>query len=96
MRWFLYKGEDIDYEFLVPKKENLDGKQVRLMSCGILPTSSPGVGAFPGFPGQFVTLLASSVSLWMLLRIRGFCVLEFVNSAQQQPVCYLMSFFFVF
>ena len=28
-----------------------------------------------------------------MLRIRGFCVFEFVNSAQQQPVCYLMSFF---
>ena len=46
----LNKGEVIVYEFLVPKK-NLDGNQVRLMSCGILPTSSPGVGAFPGFPG---------------------------------------------
>ena len=69
MRRVLYKGEDIDYEFVVPKKENFDGKQVRLMSCGILPTSSPGVGAFPGFPGRFVTLLASLVSLWMLLRI---------------------------
>ena len=29
----------------------------------------------------------------VLLRMRGFCVLEFVNSAQQQLVCYLMSFF---
>ena len=54
MRRVLYKGEDIDYEFLIPKKENLDGKQVRLMSCGILPTSSLGVGVFPGFPGRFV------------------------------------------
>ena len=62
------------------------------MSCGILPTSSPCVRAFPGFPGRFVTLLASSVSLWTLLRIRGFCVLEFGNSAQQQPECYLMFF----
>ena len=82
------------YEFLVPKKENLDGNQVRLMSCGILPISSPGVGAFPGFPGRFVPLLASSVSLWMLLRIRGFSVLEFMNSAQQQPVCYLTFFYY--
>ena len=32
--------------------------------------SSPGVGAFPGSPGRFVLFLASSVSLWMLLRIR--------------------------
>ena len=93
MRRVLNKDEVIVYEFLESKKENLDGNQVRLMSCGILPTSSPGVGAFPGFPGRFVPLLASSVSLWMLLRIRGFCVLEFVNSAQQQPVCHLMSFF---
>ena len=92
MRRVLNKGEVIVYEFLVPKKENSDGNQVRLRSCGILPISSPGVGAFPGFPGRFVPLLASSVSLWTLLRIRGFCVLEFVNSAQQQPVCYLMPF----
>ena len=56
------------------------------MSCGILPTSSPGVGAFPGLPGRFVPLPASFVSLWMLLRIRGFCVFEFGNSPQQQPV----------
>ena len=47
------------YEFLLPKKENLDGNQVRLMSCGILPTSSPGVVSFLGFPGRFVTLQAS-------------------------------------
>ena len=59
MRRVINKDEVIVYEFLVPKK-NLDGKQVRLMSCGILPTSSPGVGAFPGFLGRFVTLLASS------------------------------------
>ena len=96
MRRVLNKCEVIVYEFLVLNKENLDGNQVRLMSCGILPTSSSGVGAFPGFLGRFVPLLASFVSLWMLLRIRGFCVLEFVNAAQQQPVCYLMSFFSVF
>ena len=38
-------------EFLVPKKQNLDVNQVRLLRCGILPTSSPGVVAFPGSPG---------------------------------------------
>ena len=96
VRRVLNKGEDIVHECLVPKKEIWDGKQVRLMSCGILPTSSPSVGAFPGFLGQFVSLLASLVSFWLLLRIRGFCVLEFVNSAQQQPVCHLMSFFLYF
>ena len=42
----------IVHEFLVPKKENLDVNQVRLLHCGILPTSSPGVVAFPGSPGQ--------------------------------------------
>ena len=26
MRRVLYKDEDIDYEFFLPKKENLDGK----------------------------------------------------------------------
>ena len=91
MRRVLNKGEVIVYEFFVPKKENLDGNQVRLMSCGILPTSSPGVGASPGsLAGLSPSWLP--LSLWMLLRIRGFCVLEFVNSAQQQPVCYLVSF----
>ena len=44
----------------LPKREKLDGNQVQLMSCGI---SSPGVGAFPCFPGRFVSLLASSVSV---------------------------------
>ena len=85
MRRVLNKDEVIVYEFFVPKKENLDGNQVRLMSCGILPTSSPGVVASPGSPGRFVLLLASFVSLWTLLRIRGFCVPEFGNSAQHQP-----------
>ena len=79
MRRVLNKDEVVVYEFLVPKRENLDENQERLMSCGILPTSSSGVGAFPGFPGPFVPLLASSVSLWTLLRIRGFCVFEFGN-----------------
>ena len=64
------------------------------MSYGILPTSSPGVGAFLGFPGRSVPSWLP-VSLWLLLRIRGFCDIEFVNSAQQQPVCYLTSFFLV-
>ena len=45
--------------FFVPQRENLDVSQVRLLRCGILPTSSPGVGAFPGFPGRSVPLLAS-------------------------------------
>ena len=75
------------------RKNILDGYQVRLMSCGILPTSSPGVVAFPGFPGRFVLLPTSFVSLWMLLRIRGFCVFEYGNSAQHQPVSDLMFFF---
>ena len=50
MRRVLNKDEVIVHEFLVPKKENLDVNQVRLLRCGILPTSSPGVGAFPGSP----------------------------------------------
>ena len=93
MRRVLNKDESYCVRILRAEKENLDGNQVRLLSCGTLPTSSTGIGAFPGFPGRFVHLLASFVSLWTLLRIRGFCVFEFGNSAQQQPVCYLMSFF---
>ena len=53
MRRDLNKGEVVVYEFFAPKKEHLDGNQVRLMSCGILSTSSSGVGAFLGFLGQF-------------------------------------------
>ena len=64
--------------------------QVRLSRCGILPTSSPGFVAFPGFPGRYSLL----VFVWLLLRIRGFCDIEFENSAQQQPVWSPMSFVF--
>ena len=51
MRRVLNKDEVIVYEFLVPKKEHLDVNQVRLLRCGILPTSSPGVVAFLGSHG---------------------------------------------
>ena len=36
VRRVLNKGEVIVYELFEPKKENLDGNQVRLMGCGIL------------------------------------------------------------
>ena len=36
------------------------------MSCGILPTSSPGVGAFPGF-------LAGLSPSWLPLFLSGCC-----------------------
>ena len=52
-----------------------------------------GCWCFSSFPWPVCHLLASFVSLWTLLRIRGFCVFDFGNSAQHQPVCYLMSFF---
>ena len=52
MRRVLKKDEVVLYEFFVPKKEKLYRNQLRLMSCGILPTSSPGVGAFPCLPGS--------------------------------------------
>ena len=63
--------------FFVPKKENLDGNQVRLMSCDILPTSSPGVVAFPGSPGRSSPPGFLFFFCVVLLRIRGFCDLEF-------------------
>ena len=61
--------------------------QVRLLQREFLPTSSPGVVAFPGSPGRssppgFLFFYFYVV----LLRIRGFCGFEFENSAQQQPV----------
>ena len=70
-RWrVLYKDEAIEYEFLVPKKENLEGNQEWLMSCGIcqLPLRVFFFFSFwfpwppLGFPLCFV----------VLLRIRGF------------------------
>ena len=77
--------------FFVRKKENLDMNQVRLLRCGILPPFSPGFVAFPGSPAWL------PVFVWLLLRIRGFCDIEFENSAQQQPVWSPMSFvFFLF
>ena len=62
------------------------------MSCGIL-SLLLRVFVFSWFPWPVCSLLACLVTSRMLLRIRGFCVFEFVNSAQQQLVCYLMSFF---
>ena len=62
MRRVLNKEEVVMYDSFVPRKENMDGNQVRLLSCGFLPTSSPCVGVFPGSPGRFVSLLASCVS----------------------------------
>ena len=41
------------YASFVPKKGDMDGNQVRLLSCGFLPTSSPCAGVFLGFPGRF-------------------------------------------
>ena len=65
MRRVLYKDEDNDYEFRVPKKENLDGNQVRMVSCGIL---SPllRVFVFSWFPWP----VSPSWLLWLL---RGCC-----------------------
>ena len=61
--------------------------QVRLLRCGILPTSSPGFVAFLG------SHLWLPVFVWLLLQIRGFCDIEFENPAQQQPVWSPMSCF---
>ena len=50
------------YESFVPKKGDMDGNQVRLLSCGFLPTSSPCAGVFPVSLAGFVPRLASCVS----------------------------------
>ena len=60
--------------------------QVRLLRCDILPTSSPGVVASLGSLGQSSPLGFLFFFCVVLLRIRGFCELEFEKSAQQQPV----------
>ena len=64
------------YESFVPKKEDMDGNQVRLLSCGFLPTSSPCAGVFPGFPGRFCPPPGFLCLLVLLLRIRGFLYLN--------------------
>ena len=74
---FSTKVKLLCHEFLVPKKENLNGNQVRLMKLWYSDRFPLRVLVlFPGFPGRFVPLLASPVSLWMLLRIRGFLYLN--------------------
>ena len=61
--------------------------QVRLLRCEFLPTSSPGVVAFPGSPGRCsLSWLPVFYFCVVLLLIRGFCDFEFETSAQQQPV----------
>ena len=90
MRRVLNKGEVIVYEFLVPKKENLDGNQVRLRSCGILPFSSLVVGAFPGFPGRFVTFLCFFVDVAPHPRILCTRICEFSTAT----ACVLPPAFF--
>ena len=88
---FSTKDEDIEYDLLVPKQENLVGKQEWLMSYGTcqLPLRvfvfflvSLACLSPLGFPDFFV----------VLLRIRGFQRSEFVNSFQQQPVCRYVFF----
>ena len=91
MRRVFNKGEVIVDEFLVPKKENLDGNQVRLMICGILPTSSPGVGAFPGFPGTPPGFLCFSVDAAPNPRILCSRICEFSTAT----ACVLSHVFFL-
>ena len=96
MRRVINKDEVIVYEFLVPKKENLDGNQVRLMSCGILPSSSPGVGASPGFPGLFVAPPGFLFLCGRCSESEDSVYLNLGIQHSKQPVCYLMSFFCIF
>ena len=42
----------------------------------------------------FVPLLASCVSWWTLLRIRGFCVFEFVGIQHSISLCDISCLFF--
>ena len=93
MRRVLNKDEVIVYEFLVPMKEKLDVGQVRLLRCGILPISSPVVGAFLVPLAGLFSLLAFLFLCGCFSESEDSVIYEFVNSAQQQPVCYLTSFF---
>ena len=98
MRRVLNKDEVIVYEFLRTNERKIwDVNQVRLLRCEYLSDLPLRMLVL------FLVLLAGLFSSWLfvfplcvvLLRIRGFCDIEFVNSAQQQLVCYLTSFFLV-
>ena len=49
------------YESLVPRKGDINGNQVRLLSCGFLPTSSPLV--------CFLVSLAGLSPSWLLVSL---------------------------
>ena len=83
------------YESFVPRKGKKDGSQVRLLSCGFLPTSSPCVGVFPGFPGRFCPPSGFLCLLVMLLRIRGFLYLN-LWELSTASACVIFHVFFQF
>ena len=82
------------YESFVPRKGDMNGNQVRLLSCGFLPTSFPRVGVFLGFPGPVCPPPGFLRLLVMLLRIRGFCVFEFVGIEHSISLCDISCLFF--
>ena len=83
------------YESFVPKKGDMDGNQVRLLTCGFLPTSSPCAGVFPGFPGWFCPPPGFLCLLVLLLRIRGFLYLNLWEFSAASA-CVIFHVFFQF
>ena len=82
------------YESFVPRKGDMDGNQVRLLSCGFLPTSSPCVGVFLGFPGQFVSFWLT-VSLGDVAPNPRILVFEFVGIQHSISLCDISCLFSV-
>ena len=83
------------YESFVPKKGDMDGNQVRLLSCGFLPTSSPCVGVFPGFLGRFCPTSWLPVSLGDVAPNPRILVFEFVGFQHSISLCDISCLFSV-
>ena len=80
------------------KIEVFEARFLQLLRSPLMPAPNSdllsGCCCFSWFPWPvFPSWLP--VSVWLLLRIRGFCDIVLEHSAQQQPVWSLTSFFLV-
>ena len=92
MRRVLNKEEVMMYESFIPKKGDMDGNQVRLLSCGFPPTSSPCAGLFSWFPWPVLSPSWLPVSLGVVApnpRI----LFEFVGIQRSISLCDISCIF---
>ena len=91
MRRVLNKEEVTMYESFVPKKGDMDGNQVRLLSCGFLPTSSPCGWCVSWFPWPVLSPSWLPVSLGDVAPNPRILVFEFVRIQHSiSLVCYFI------